>query len=236
LHCDFASLGDRIPEHAPEGLRGILLDLGVSYMQIDRAERGFSYLREGPLDMRMNATDRESATDLIQRSDRDSLRRLLREMGEVKRPGRIAGSILSARDAGELESTGDLRRAVERVIGTRDSLGELSRVFQALRIAVNGELAALERVLADLPELLGPGGVAAVISYHSLEDRRVKRSFAAECRGCVCPPELPVCACGREARYESLTSRALFADEEEIGENPRARSARLRAVRRIPTC
>lgn len=205
-------------------------------MQIDRAERGFSYLREGPLDMRMNGADRESAADLIGRSDRDSLRLLLREMGEVKRPGRIAGSILSAREAGELETTADLRRAVERVIGTRDSLGELSRVFQALRIAVNGELAALDRVLADLPDLLAPGGVAAVISYHSLEDRRVKRSFAAECRGCVCPPELPVCACGREARYEAITTRAIQAGGEEIEENPRARSARLRAVRRTPSC
>lgn len=201
-------------------------------MQIDQPARGFSYMQEGPLDMRMNASSGESARDLIGRLDTAALAGRLREWGEVKRPRRLARSILAARDAGELEGTGDLRRAVERVIGPRDFMGELSRVFQALRIGVNAELEQLERILAELPDLLGPGGVALVLSYHSLEDRPVKRAFAAGARGCVCPPELPVCGCGRRAHYELLTPRALRPGNAEIARNPRARSARLRAVRR----
>ncbi len=235
MHATFAELADRLPEFAPDGARGILLDLGVSSMQIDRPERGFSYMHEGPLDMRMNAAASESAAALLHRLDQPALRALLREFGEVQRPGRVARAIVEAREAGKLEGTGDLRRAVESVIGARNSHGELARVFQALRIVVNGELDELDRVLTDMPSLLGPGGVAVVLSYHSLEDRRVKRSFAAGCRGCICPPELPLCACGRSAHYEMLHAGAIQAEDEEVARNPRARSVRLRAVRRIPS-
>ncbi len=235
MHSPFADLAVHLPDFAADGARSILLDLGVSSMQIDRPERGFSYMHEGPLDMRMNVAASESAADLVARLDQPTLRVLLRELGEVKRPGRVARAIVEARDAGKLTGTGDLRRAVEGVIGARNSHGELARTFQALRIAVNGELDELDRVLSDLPTLLAPGGVAVVLSYHSLEDRRVKRSFAAGCRGCICPPELPVCACGRNAYFETLHAGAIQAGAEEVARNPRARSVRLRAVRRIPT-
>lgn len=204
-------------------------------MQLDTAQRGFSYRFDAPLDMRMDRSAGESAADLLGRLDHDGLRRLLRELGESRAAGRVARAMLAARDAGGLASTTDLRRAVERAVG-REATAELSRVFQALRIAVNDELGALDTLLAALPDLLAPGGVAAVISYHSLEDRRVKQSFRLESRGCVCPPELPVCVCGRVARFELLTPRALKPEADEIARNPRARSARLRAARRRSSC
>jgi len=153
----------------------------------------------------------------------------------VRRPRAVARAVIAARDAGRLAGTGDLRRAVESVTGPRGSHAELARVFQALRIAVNDELAALDAALAALPRCLAPGGRAVVISYHSLEDRRVKRAFRRESTDCLCPPELPVCVCGHRRSFELLTPRALRPGPEERLHNPRARSARLRAVRRIAT-
>jgi 16S rRNA (cytosine1402-N4)-methyltransferase len=209
------------------------MDLGLSSMQIDRAERGFSYMQEGPLDMRMDPTRGDSAAALLETLDAAELRRLLAELGESHRPGRIARAIVTRRERGEMGSTGDLRRAVESVVGRARSASELARVFQALRIRVNGELDALDAALAALPDALQEGGRAVVISYHSLEDRRVKQLFVRESKGCVCPPELPICACGRQPRYESLTRRVMRPSAQECERNPRARSARLRAVRRI---
>jgi len=200
-------------------------------MQLDAPERGFAHRFAGPLDMRMDPTQGESAAALIARLEVNDLRRLLAELGEVRRPGPLARRLVAARAAGRLSSMADLRAVVEPLAG-REVNAELSRVCQALRIAVNDELGALDALLRALPDLLAPGGVAVAISYHSLEDRRVKRSFRAESRGCVCPPELPVCACGRQARLELLTPRALRPGAAEIAANPRARSARLRAARR----
>jgi 16S rRNA (cytosine1402-N4)-methyltransferase len=145
----------------------------------------------------------------------------------------VARAICRARDRGELASSGDLRRAVEAVLPESERIPELARCFQALRIAVNDELAALDSALADLPACLAPGARAVVISYHSLEDRRVKNSFRRESSDCLCPPDLPVCACGHKATLELLTRRAVRPDADEIARNPRARSARLRAVRRL---
>jgi len=198
-------------------------------MQLDVAARGFSYRWEAPLDMRMDPTQGETAAALLARLDPGALRRLLVTLGEVRRPGPLVRRLLAAREAGALATTGDLRRAVAPVAG-RDANAELSRVFQALRIAVNDELGALDALLAALPALLAPGAVAAFISYHSLEDRRVKQRLREESRGCVCPPSLPVCGCGGRARLALLTPRALRPTAEEIARNPRARSARLRAA------
>jgi 16S rRNA (cytosine1402-N4)-methyltransferase len=233
LRADFRDLADVCAERAPEGARGVLLDLGLSSMQIDTADRGFSYQKDGPLDMRMDPDLPEGAADLLARVSRDELRRLLAELGEILRPGRVAGAILRERDRGALSGTADLRRAVERAVDPRRVTGELARVFQALRIRVNAEDEALAAALAALPDALAPGGVAVVISYHSLEDRPVKRFFRHESTDCVCPPGIPVCVCGHRARFELLTPRALRPGAEELSANPRARSARLRAARRL---
>ena len=230
---NFSRLADIAAEHAPEGLRGILLDLGVSSMQIDRPERGFSYMRTGPLDMRMNGGGGPGAAEYLAEVTETDLGRVLREFGETRRARRIARSILAARDAGALASTADLRNAVEAVVGERDSFGELSKIFQAIRIEINDEMGALDEALLALPRALGSGGVAVVISYHSLEDRRVKALFRRESSGCLCPPELPICACGHIPSLKLLNRRPLRASAEEENRNPRARSARLRAARRI---
>ncbi|MCP4548905.1 MAG: 16S rRNA (cytosine(1402)-N(4))-methyltransferase RsmH [bacterium] len=230
---NFGDLTDLIAEEAPNGVQGVLLDLGVSSMQIDRADRGFSFMREGPLDMRMNQSANASATDLLREIELDPLQKLLSEFGEVRKARRIARAVLVQRDAGNMASTAHLRTAVEGVVGQRDSHAELARVFQALRIAVNGEMKVLDRALAALPEVLTIGGIAVVISYHSLEDRRVKQMFKLESTGCLCPPELPLCNCGHEPRFKTLFNGIMSPDEDEIARNPRARSARLRAVRRI---
>ena len=202
-------------------------------MQIDRAERGFSYMQDGPLDMRMDPALPEDAGSLLAKHDAASLRALLKELGEVRRAGRVASALIEARDSGELRSTADLKAALRHAVGERDHIAELARASQAIRIAVNGELDALDLALVALPEALGEGGVAVILSYHSLEDRRVKRYFARESRDCICPPELPVCNCGHRRLFEMLGSGALRPDAEECDANPRARSARLRAARRI---
>jgi len=233
LSGNFAEILPRIRRRAPEGLRGVLLDLGVSSMQIDRAERGFSYMQDGPLDMRMDPALSESAADLLARLDADRLRGLLREFGEVRRAGRVARAIIETRDRRGMRRSADLREALAEVLSERDFIPELARTSQALRIAVNGELEALDRALAALPEALGGGGVAVVLSYHSLEDRRVKQFFTRASRDCLCPPELPVCNCGHRRSFEPMTSGALRPGPAECESNPRARSARLRAARRI---
>jgi 16S rRNA (cytosine1402-N4)-methyltransferase len=229
---NFAHLPDLLAGPAPDGVQGILLDLGVSSMQIDQPERGFSYMQDGPLDMRMDPDLPDNAGDILSGFDRGELAHLLRVTGEVKRPGKITDSIIERRDAGEMSSTADLRRAVEAVIGTRDSFGELSRVFQALRIEVNRELSSLEQALETLPAILAEGGVAVIISYHSLEDRRVKRFFKRECLDCICSPKLPICTCGHTHRFEMLNKKIVRAGEAEQSRNPRARSARLRVAKR----
>ncbi len=209
------------------------MDLGVSSMQIDQADRGFAYMQNSPLDMRMDPTQGQTALELLAELDVADLRQLLIDYGESRRPSRIAKAILARRDRGEMTSSADLRAAVQSVVGARQSTPEIARVFQALRIHVNGELTALDTALAALPNLLQVDGRAVVISYHSLEDRRVKQRFAQDSRGCICPPELPVCACGHKPQYELLTRRTLRPSPSECESNPRARSARLRAVRRI---
>jgi len=233
--ANFAELESIASREAPEGLRGVLLDLGLSSLQIDRPERGFSYMEDGPLDMRMDPALPASAADLLAGLDFDALRRLLREYGEVRQPGRVARAVLQAQGTEPLGRTGQLAAAVAAAVGPKKAPGEQARVFQALRIAVNGELEALDTALEALPRVLAPGGVAVILSYHSLEDRRVKQFFARESRDCLCPPGLPVCNCGHRRSLERVTPRAIKAGDEEIADNPRARSVRLRAARRIET-
>jgi 16S rRNA (cytosine1402-N4)-methyltransferase len=217
------------------GFDGILLDLGVSSLQLDSPERGFSFMKEGPLDMRLDGSQGMSAGDYLARVDEAGLKQALRELGEEREAGRMARAVLKAQAEGALKSTVDLAAVAERVLGRRKP-GEIhpaTRLFQALRLAVNAELEALDKGLPDLAGLLAPGGRMAVISFHSLEDRRVKDYFKREAQDCICPPGLPECRCGHQASLRLLTKKPLEADDAETAQNPRSRSAKLRAVEKI---
>ena len=209
---------------------GILLDLGVSSLQIDRAERGFSYSQTGPLDMRMSQ-DGLSVSQLLASISNEELTRVLRTYGEVQRAGRIARAIRRAVDDDAMHTTDDLKSAVERAVGAgRTTPALLSRVFQGLRIAVNDELDHIDTFLGKVRDVLAPSGRLVVLSYHSLEDRRVKNFIARESSDCVCPPRTPVCVCDHEPWLEVMTRRVVKPSADEINTNSRSRSARLRAA------
>jgi len=223
---------------AEEGVRAdiVYLDLGLSSMQVDTRERGFSYAYDAPLDMRMDPDDELSARDIVNGWDRRRLARLFREYGEERYSGPIAREIERRRDRGEIQTTQELVDAVTAAVPAPAQFAAghpAKRVFQALRIAVNDELDQLDRALPAAWELLRPGGRLAAISFHSLEDRRVKRFLAARARGCICPPDMPVCGCGRTQEAELLTRRSVAPTPGEVAANPRAKSARLRAARRL---
>jgi len=214
-------------------LDGALLDLGVSSPQLDEPTRGFSFSKPGPLDMRMGNTG-ETAAELLERLDEEELARVLREYGEEPAARRIARAIKNA--SPRPTTTTELAELVGRAIPRKawpKSIHPATRTFQALRIAVNRELDELDRFLEAIPSLLAVGGRAAIISFHSLEDRRVKRAFRALAGECTCPPGMPVCGCGERKDYALLAKGGLVPSEEEIAQNPRARSARLRAVERL---
>lgn len=211
---------------------GFLLDLGLSTLQLSDPARGFSYLEDGPLDMAMGE-DADSLEGFIESADEKQISGILKEYGEVRKSRMIARSIIEARDSEGLESTGQLRSAVEKIVGRKNQFPVLSKVFQAFRIRVNGELDNLRTFLPKGVERLEAGGRIAVISYHSLEDRIVKRFFVDEAKGCVCPPGFPVCTCGGSSRLRILTKRPLTPAQEELEHNPRSRSAKLRVAERI---
>lgn len=228
-HANYAYLEQCLtPEDIP--LHGVLLDLGLSSLQLGQPERGFAFSARGPLDMRFDRERETTALDLLTGLGAKELAELLRNYGEVREAGRLARSILAARDARKLASTVDLARVVEETVGRRHPFKVLAQVFQALRIAVNRELVNLERGLRVAFQYLAPGGRLTVVAYHSLEDRRVKEFFRYLEAECICPPDLPVCQCGKVREGKVLTRRPLRPAAEEVAENPRARSARLRAV------
>jgi 16S rRNA (cytosine1402-N4)-methyltransferase len=213
---------------------GVFLDLGISSMHVDRAERGFSYRQPGPLDMRMDPSLTVSAADLVNDLDARELARILRRYGDERFADRIARAIVAARP---FTTTTELAEVVRDAIphaARRTGGHPATRTFQALRIAVNAELDALEAVLPAAIDRLAVGGLLVVLSYHSLEDRLVKRALADAATGCICPPNLPVCACGHTPDVEHVIRRPERPDELEITTNPRASAARLRAVRRLP--
>lgn len=211
---------------------GVLADLGVSSRQIDQPERGFSYLQDGPLDMRMNPNLPHTAADLLATLEQNELKKIFRDYGEEKLAAPIARAIVRQRSQRALLRTGDLRQIIEKIVHGPHRVKSLARIFQALRIAVNGELEALNEFLAQALALLRPGGRLAVISYHSLEDRLVKQFFKAQAKGCICPPEFPACVCGRQPQLSILTAKPIAPGPEEIAANSRARSARLRAAQK----
>ncbi|MAF27305.1 MAG: 16S rRNA (cytosine(1402)-N(4))-methyltransferase [Gemmatimonadetes bacterium] len=237
VHGSYADLPRLAHEWAGGPVDGLLLDLGVSSPQIDDPGRGFSTRRDGPLDMRFDPTSGHSAREFLSELDPEALIRILRQFGEEPRAPRVARAILEARDRDAMETTTDLRRVLEGVAGRRPDGRSKSaaRVFQALRIAVNDELGQLDCLLDGLQSVLAPGGRVAAISFHSLEDRRVKRAFRDAARACECPPESPLCRCGGDRAWlQVLTRRAVVASSSEREKNPRSRSAKLRAAERLP--
>jgi 16S rRNA (cytosine1402-N4)-methyltransferase len=218
------------------GADAILLDLGVSSMQLDRPERGFSYAADAPLDMRMDTSAELSARELVNEASERELQSIFRRYGEERYARQIAREIGRRRRKAPIERTGELVDAVRAAIPAPARFGDghpAKRVFQALRIAVNDELGALERALPAALQLLRPGGRLAVISFHSLEDRLVKRFLRREERGCVCPPDFPVCVCGHEPSLRALHRKAIRPTPAELAANPRAASARLRTARKV---
>ena len=213
-------------------VNAIYADLGVSSHQIDSAERGFSYLHDGPLDMRMDQKNKMTAADLLRDLSAGELTKIFQEYGEERFAKKIARRIEKERTQRPLQRASQLVEIVEACVPVKMRIKSLSRIFQALRIAVNDELAALKEFLAAAHALLSPNGLLAVISYHSLEDRQVKNYFRQKEKGCVCPPELPVCACGRTSELSVLTRKPIQPGDDEVSRNPRARSAKLRIARR----
>ncbi|HEX9305516.1 MAG TPA: 16S rRNA (cytosine(1402)-N(4))-methyltransferase RsmH [Thermoanaerobaculia bacterium] len=211
---------------------GILADLGLSSMQLDEPSRGFSFRRDGPLDMRISRSGR-SAADVVAAASVEELSRIFFEYGEERMAVKIARAILEERSRGPITTTRQLSRIVARVKGDREKIDPATRVFQALRIEVNEELQALSRFLAAAVQKLNAGGRLAVLSYHSLEDRMVKDAFRRQSGVCLCPPKLPVCVCGARRALLVLTRRPIRPGDSELHRNPRARSARLRVAEKI---
>lgn len=234
VQSNYCEMDRVLRELGISGVDGILLDLGVSSFQLDNTARGFSYHGDAPLDMRMSKTG-VSAADLVATLSAEELARIFRDYGEEKFAFRIAKNIVLARQKEPIATTAQLCEVIARSVpaAARRDGHPARRCFQALRIAVNGEMESLSTGLDRAFGCLNPGGVLAVITFHSLEDRMVKRRFADFCKGCECPPDFPVCVCGKTPRGELALRRSVAPSEEEIENNLRSRSARLRAVRRI---
>ncbi len=237
VQANFRDLANVAPSVGFAAVDGILLDLGLSSYQLADTGRGFGFRAGGPLDMRFDPDGGESAAALLAHADESGLTTLLRRFGEEPQARRLARAIVAAQREAPIETAERLAAVVgaaaPRRPGPRGRLHPATRVFQALRIAVNGELDALATVLVAAVDLLRPGGRLVVLSYHSLEDRAVKQFIAAERRGCVCPPSFPTCMCGRAPRLRPVGPRPTVPTPEEIAANPRARSARLRAAERL---
>jgi 16S rRNA (cytosine1402-N4)-methyltransferase len=234
---DFRELGDVAPAAGFAAVDGCLFDLGLSSYQLADTDRGFGFRAGGPLDMRFDQSRGVPASELLATLDERELTALFRRYGEEPFAPRIARAIVAARSVAPVDTAerlaGVIAAAVPGSPRGRRRVHPATRVFQALRIAVNGEMDALPAALSSAVELLRPGGRLVVLSYHSLEDRIVKRFFAAERRGCTCPPEIPVCVCGRKPRLRLVTHPSVTPGPSEIAANPRARSARLRAAERL---
>jgi len=212
-------------------VHGVILDLGISSMQLSVAARGFSFQLDGPLDMRMDPGQTKTASDLINKLPVDKLADLLWRYGEERHSRRIARAIVAARP---LTTTNELAQVVARAARQRKRIHPATRTFQALRIAINDELGVLETVLPQAIRILAPGGRLAVISFHSLEDRLVKTFFRQESKDCICPPQMPLCICGHKASLKIMTRRPIVPSDAEMAHNPRSRSAKLRIAEKLP--
>ncbi|MBD5384084.1 MAG: 16S rRNA (cytosine(1402)-N(4))-methyltransferase RsmH [Ruminococcaceae bacterium] len=231
---NFKELSEVLDELGIEALDGIVADLGVSSHQLDDAERGFSFHNDAPLDMRMSG-EGLSARDVVNDYTFEELRRILYEFGEEKFAPKIAQGIVDARAVSPIERTGELAEIIKNSVPAayRREKNPCRKSFQAVRIEVNGELDALDKALTDGFDRLKIGGKMSVITFHSLEDRIVKNRFKEFCTGCICPPEFPVCVCGRQPRGRLVTKKPVTPSAEELAENPRSRSAKLRVIEKI---
>ena len=236
VHSNFRALDAILDELHIDRVDGMLFDLGVSSPQLDDGSRGFSYMTDAPLDMRMDPGDRLTAREIVNTWPREELRRILFEYGEERYAPQIAAAIERRREQGPIETTLELVDVIRSAMppqALREKQHPAKRSFQALRIAVNDELGAVDGVMRQAVDRLRPGGRLAVITFHSLEDRIVKNAMAEAVRGCTCPPEFPVCVCGKKPTLKLVTRKPVTASEEELESNPRARSAKLRVAEKL---
>lgn len=233
VHSNFSNLGQVLRELNVDGVDGMLFDLGVSSPQLDDAQRGFSYKQDAPLDMRMDASAALTAREVVNTYSYEELRRILFEYGEERYAPAIAKKICTCREQQPIETTlelAELIRSAMPVAALREKQHPAKRSFQAIRIAVNDELGEIPPMLDAAEKNLKPGGRLAVITFHSLEDRIVKHKMQELAQGCTCPPSFPVCVCGRKPKVKIVTRKPIVSGEEELNENPRARSAKLRVA------
>lgn len=236
IHSNFVEISNVADEFKIRAVDAVIADLGVSSMQLDDAERGFSFRFDAPLDMRMDTSKGSTAAELLEELDQEEIANLIYRYGEERKSRRVARLIIERREAGQpVRTTEDLARLVERAVGRspKDKIHPATRTFQALRIAVNNELGILDRFIKDSIDLLKLNGTLSVVTFHSLEDRIVKQAFQKLSGKCFCPPRIPRCVCGAEKRVEILTRKPVVPTEEEMSANPRSRSAKLRVCRKI---
>lgn len=236
VHANFSELTHILQKLQISGVDGMLFDLGVSSPQLDEAERGFSYMADAPLDMRMDRSEHLTAADVVNLWPQEELRRILYAYGEERYAPQIAAAIVRRRQERPIETTLELADVIRSAMppqALREKQHPAKRSFQAIRIAVNDELGAIERLMKDAVACLNKGGRLAVITFHSLEDRIVKNAMQEAARGCTCPPEFPVCVCGKKPSVRILTRKPIVSGERELAENPRARSAKLRVAEKL---
>jgi len=236
VHSNFVEISSVADELNITAVDAVIADLGVSSMQLDDAERGFSFRFDAPLDMRMDTSKGSTAAELLEELDQEEIANLIYRYGEERKSRRVARLIVERRDAGQpVRSTEELARLVERAVGRspKDKIHPATRTFQALRIAVNNELGILDGFIKDSIDLLKLNGTLSVITFHSLEDRIVKQAFQKLSGKCFCPPRIPKCVCGAEKRVEILTRKPVVPTEDEMSVNPRSRSAKLRVCRKL---
>ncbi|MBQ6431316.1 MAG: 16S rRNA (cytosine(1402)-N(4))-methyltransferase RsmH [Oscillospiraceae bacterium] len=236
VHSNFSELDRILDDLGVEAVDGMLFDLGVSSPQLDDAQRGFSYMADAPLDMRMNREDVLTAYDVVNTWGQEDLRRILYEYGEERYAPQIAANIVKRREIAPIETTLQLVDVIRGAMppqALREKQHPAKRSFQAIRIAVNDELGAVSKLMKTAFRRLKPGGRLCVITFHSLEDRIVKNEMQQAARGCTCPPEFPVCVCGKKPIIRMITKKPILSSEEELNDNPRARSAKLRVAEKI---
>ena len=236
VHSNFCEIAQVLQGLNISGVDGILLDLGVSSPQLDDAERGFSYMADAPLDMRMNGQDELTAREVVNGWSQEELKRILYTYGEERYAPQIAAAICRRREEKNIETTLELVDVIRSAMppaALREKQHPAKRSFQAIRIAVNDELGSVEKVMRDAIPLLNPGGRLAVITFHSLEDRIVKTAMADASKGCTCPPSFPVCVCGKKPQVKLVSRKPVIAGDVELTENPRSRSAKLRVCEKL---
>ena len=236
VHDNFSNINAILDNLGIDKISGMVLDLGVSSYQLDNAERGFSYMQDAPLDMRMNRDNAKTAYNIINEYSEDELCRIFYDYGEEKWSKRIAGFIVKEREIKPIETTFELVNIVKAAIpqqARKDVAHPEKRVFQAVRIEVNGELEILQKAAEDIVSRLEPGGRLAVITFHSLEDRIIKQTFAKLAKGCTCPPDFPVCVCGNKPKVKVITRKPILPGREELENNSRSKSAKLRICEKI---